>query len=460
MILVLGEGPPPPDARPAPSQGALRHTPFSTLRLWQGVRALAHAGLPLTVLAEGPGPQGGQALTLGGHPLTWVNQPLTGEAVRQHALALRPSAVISLGPFGPARAASTLPRPTPLWIDLPGDMMAEAQLRGDSHLPIYRSILMAALARGDHFSICSPPQANALMGQLGLMGRFTSQTRTGGFWDVIPPGVDPSWLLEPPAVEVPWPEGAPVIVHFGSLNTWSDVDGLAQCLRTALEERPSVHVLIAGGAVPGHAEAPERALRAALSDLIYEGPPLQETYLRYPRRVHWKGWVPEAELRGLLAHCDIGLSIDVESVEAHLGARSRLALGVATGLHWVASVNTWDSQMLAYTALLTQLPFGAEDEDISEVLLREIDKIPERRRAKENDAFGYANRERWLRDHRPEVLMEPLVAWAKAPKSTPPGVELPLVQALEEVRELRRTLDDIYSSATWRLLGRLHRRLL
>lgn len=434
-VLVLGEGPPPPEATPAPMADLLHETRFPTLRLWQGVRALVDAGLSVAVAAAGPeAPSPPRRITLAGAPVWWnslgpegLNAGVSPRLVRE----LDPVAVISLGPFGPARAAAFVPAGVPTWIDLPGDPMAEAQLRAaeEAEAPArYHGVLCGALARGDAFSVCSSPQRAALWGQLGLLGRLAPGDLETPPVRVVPPGIEPAWTVGGAAGPRP-----PIVALVGGINHWADVDGLVEALAEVLATRGDASVLILGGEVPGHASGPAERLRAGLQARGCAS------------RCRWEGWVEPGRLIELLDGCRVAVSLDRGTVEAALGARTRLGLGVARGLWWVVTPLSEDTREVCARGLALPVDAGA-GRGAAAAILRALEAAPPPVEA----------RTRWLEERHPSVIFAPVVAWAREPRLSPAAPSM----LLEETRARLRAEADlaaVHQSPTWRLLSPVHR---
>ncbi|MEM9556431.1 MAG: glycosyltransferase [Acidobacteriota bacterium] len=118
--------------------------------------------------------------------------------------AFDPVAVVGVAPV-PARLACRAAGDRPLWIDLFGDPMSEAQARAvalevDRDVySAYTVLLLELLERGDCFSAVSARQRHAVLGQLGLAGRLVRATADEELVHVIPCAA----VAEEPEAEVP-----------------------------------------------------------------------------------------------------------------------------------------------------------------------------------------------------------------------------------------------------------------
>ncbi|MCC5877038.1 MAG: hypothetical protein JJU11_12530 [Candidatus Sumerlaeia bacterium] len=171
--------------------------------------------------------------------------------------------VMGVGSLMPATAAARLAHhlDVPCWIDFFGDPIAElhaAQLRqGGTPDNAARDhiwkLMREALLAGDAFSTVSEPQRHALMGQLGLLGRF------GNNWTVckrlheIPCGVPDHWTTPGGLPDFPvilrdkgLNERTRYVFFGGSWNVWLDEKTMARALHTALSDDPELHFVCCG----------------------------------------------------------------------------------------------------------------------------------------------------------------------------------------------------------------------
>ncbi len=365
-----------------------------------------------------------------------------------------PDAVVAASSYQCTRAAAVLggldPQ-VPLWVDLPGDMMAEAQLRAAAaggpggerprdHVADYRSLLLPALRRGDRFSAVSARQRLCLLGQLGLAGRLGPHTLGEELVEVIPVSA------EAPAAgaEVKEPPGLPhdrfLVVSSGSFNTWMDVDTLFEGLSRAMSRDSRIHFAAAGGAVPGHCEAPlarfQQSVRAS----------------RLRHRFHLLGWLWPEQLRGLYARADLGINLDLSCYEAELGSRNRVLDWLRHGL---CCATTPCSEI---TAELTRDGHAlAVPPSDAEALSRLLCELSGSRRG-ELTSTAEAGRRHVLRRYDAERTTEPLRRWASAPRlAGDAGTrgELGESQAADleaEARRLRQQLDAVQGSRAYGVL--------
>jgi len=115
-----------------------------------------------------------------------------GDYARRTAEEFRPEAIVFA--HAPASYESCILEPeAPVWIDLCGHVMAEAQAkasvyRDNQYLDYFFDKIRGALLGGDRFSTVSDAQRFALVGELGLLGRLNWQTNHEELIHTIPCG--------------------------------------------------------------------------------------------------------------------------------------------------------------------------------------------------------------------------------------------------------------------------------
>ena len=182
-----------------------------------------------------------------------------------------PDAVVAASVHASADMARALAPRVPLWADVFGDPMAEAQAkaladRSDAALAMFWTTLAGVLARGDHFSAVSTAQGHALVGQLGLAGRLVGELAGRELVSVVPCAAEANGIDA-----VPWlrgrvvPDDAFVALFSGSFNTWCDVETMVLGLERAMDLEPALHFVATGGPVPGHHERGAETLAALIA---------------------------------------------------------------------------------------------------------------------------------------------------------------------------------------------------
>jgi glycosyltransferase involved in cell wall biosynthesis len=229
-------------------------------------------------------------------------------------------------------AAVPLVGSLPLWGDLYGSIMAEAQMKAqvygdDSYLAHFWALEQAAIERADRFSTVSERQQWSLIGELGMIGRLNQYTAGYDFALTIPiasestPFTSTHKVLRGSVV----PDDAFIIFYSGGYNTWTDVDTLFAALEQTLVQYPKVYFVSTGGKIEGH------------DDLTYAR--FQTMIRTSAHRDHYflQGWVPTEALPSYYLESDLAVNVDKRSYEAMLGSRTRVLDWLRAGLPCVLS---------------------------------------------------------------------------------------------------------------------------
>jgi glycosyltransferase involved in cell wall biosynthesis len=262
--------------------------------------------------------------------------------------------------------ASQLDNELPLWVDIFGDLMAEAQAKAVAHetdaaIGSFWGALVPALRRGDRFSSVSKAQADSLYGQLGMTGRLNGATAEEQLVHVIPCATavretpaKPAWSRSLTGLELP--ADAFVVLWSGSFNTWCDIGTTLDAMERTMDRCPNVHFVATGAGVPGHDE---------------------KTYARFDRRVrasrhrgryHLSGWVDESALAGIYASADIGLVIERDLLERRYGSENRVVEWLAHGLPCVTTAHSELGRDLASRGLAFAVP-SSDSRALSDTIL-------------------------------------------------------------------------------------------
>ncbi len=347
--------------------------------------------------------------------------------VRRICQQVKPDVVVLAGSYPALFVLRHLPSEVPVWVDLPGDLMAESQVRerteGQSYYARHHlRAALSALLRADKLSAVSKRQRHAMIGQLGLCGRLSGQTTGHEFVEVITVAF-PNVL---PVSPEPRSGDSVRVSLMGSFNHWTDVDLL---IGTMAKMRDEDVTWVLNGGVLGDFN------RVAYSRFLQrlEG-------LDLVRRIEPHGYVSFKDLPGVLATCHLGLNLDLQCYETELGSRNRILFGLAAGLPQISTVGAEIVDELAKRGVLQVINVR----DPSHVV-KAMDEVMARlegwRRviADERDDLAIA--------YDPFILGEPLTRWAATPTRAPdqPGTE--------RLSWLRRLLDLQESVNT--VVGRL-----
>lgn len=331
-ILVVGAGLPslvPADRHAGPG---LRSAHFAS-----ALAAAGHDVMLLAVLAEDEAvpslPDEGASTSPSGTDrgpdprLEFVRErDLVLPAVRARLARFAPDAVVGATAYASALAAR-LRLEVPLWADVFGDLMSEAQAKAARHasdwsLVHFWTLMRTVLERGDRFSAVSHAQSHALVGQLGLAGRLSSRTSGEELVSVVPCAAGlPATRSDRETARRAFgfaPDDFVLLVS-GGVNTWCDVETLCAGVAMAMREEPRLRLVVTGGAIPGHDEASHVELRRRLAALP-------------AARVLDLGWIDSRRLAGVYAAADLGLVVERPIYERRLGAENRVVEWLAHGL--------------------------------------------------------------------------------------------------------------------------------
>jgi hypothetical protein len=351
--------------------------------------------------------------------------------------AFDPKVVVAAGGYHAARVVSGLATDAARWIDLPGDLAAEGQLRatdggGDAVLADYLAVLDRALAAGDRFSVVGPSQRLALLGQLGARGRLTARTAACDPVTIVPVASDGPGAV--PAL----PEGGPLrVLSAGGYNTWLDTDTMFAGLEQAMARCDGLVFVSIGGPVfgghGGHRTFWERA-RAS----------------RFAARFEDRGRVTRAEAREVLCGSHVALSIARRSLETELGSRQRAVEAAAHGrVVVITGLGDLARSIDEANAGLTVPPGDAAG--LADALVR----LATDRRAVAS--LGRNARAWWERTATPQATTAPLVEWVARPSRWPAPATAAAAALDDRLLQLQSELDHIRRSRTFRALRLLDR---
>lgn len=409
-LLVLGWS-------PLPFESArMNYAPG--IRSWQLASALAADGHAVCLaLARIPGTEDAEAPEIeveehGGVLIAWLERERFENAGDLERLAddFRPEAVVAAA-IQPARRAVEIAGELPLWIDVFGDPMAEAQAKAvieteGHHLSPYLRLLATLLARGDAFSAVSERQRWALVGQLGLVGRLSRATAGAEMVHAMAVSCE-SWTAESPpsdtAVEGEEPPlidgwlpsaGDFVVLWSGGYNTWCDVETLFAALERALAARESLCFVSTGGVIEGHDESTyDLFLRKV------EGSAHRERY-------HLAGRLPTAAAAAWQRRADLAVVTERPLAERQLGSSGRVQRWLVEGVPLLCAELSELGELVARQGLGRTYGVGDGD-DLAQQILEAVDDPAEGRRRAEVGRV-------WAAEHLSTAsTTEPLRSWAK-----------------------------------------------
>lgn len=238
--------------------------------------------------------------------------------LEQISQSFQPDCVVGITTM-PASIAAELNLPLPLWADLYGSIMAEAQVKAqvyqsDTYLRHFLDLEYPVLARADVFSSVSDRQRYALIGELGLCGRLNLMTAGEELVYSIPAGGETAPYAHSRSVirGSLVSEADFVVLYSGGYNTWTDVDTLFSGVEQAMKANPRIHFVSTGGVIYGHDEE----TYPHFEQLIAQSP--------FRDRFHLCGWVDWKDVHNYYLESDVGILSDKVCYEALLGSRTRV----------------------------------------------------------------------------------------------------------------------------------------
>ncbi len=220
----------------------------------------------------------------------------------------------------------------PVWIDLCGHVMAEAQAKAavygdDSYLDYFFRKMLGSLFRGDVFSTVSDAQGWALIGELGMAGRLNSQTDGVRLVHTIPCGAEEDDYTHEKTVlrGIDVEEDDFVVLWSGGFNTWTDVNTMFEALSIAMDREPSIRFVATGGQIDGHDEI----TYPRFVDLINASP--------HRDRFILKGWIARDLVPNTYFEADVGINCEKDIYEVRMGSKHRILDWSRAGLPVVST---------------------------------------------------------------------------------------------------------------------------
>ncbi|MEW6239074.1 MAG: glycosyltransferase [Candidatus Omnitrophota bacterium] len=246
----------------------------------------------------------------------------------------------------PAARAAAVAGDMPLWADIHGYPMGEAQAKAfryneQGYIHHFWNIHREVLLRGDRFSVTSERQRMALIGELGTMGRLNGYTFGEPLVTQIPIGWDPEASFQ---YNHRKKEDEMIVFSCGGYNLWCDADTMFQGLEKAMERDKRIRFLSTGGAIDGHDEKTYPHFQHLVSQS------------RFRDRFDLRGWVSGEELNRCFNRAHLGFNVDFPCYETLIGARNRLTEFMARGVPILTTLGTEISQILFYKGMALSAP--------------------------------------------------------------------------------------------------------
>ncbi len=320
--------------------------------------------------------------------------------------SLKPDAIIGATIYG-SHAAVRAATSEPVWVDLFGHVMAEAQARAsvvdaNDCVPYFFKLEREVVCRGDVFSSVGRAQSFATIGELGAAGRLRKETLGYRFVATIPCAMDSDPL--PPRASVlrgkEVDEDAFVLLWSGGYNTWTDVGTLFAGIELAMAENPRIRFVSTGGAIDGHDETTYPRFLELIAGA------------KHPDRYVMKGWIDKEIALCHYFEADLGINIDRYMYEGLLGSKNRILDWMRAGLPALAGELSEISKLIGEEKLGFTFPLGRPDELAKTIL--NLAAHPEEVKQAGRLALGYGQTHLTFKK-----TTEPLRAWARAPSRSP-----------------------------------------
>lgn len=278
--------------------------------------------------------------------------------LREKILKHQPQAMIGACGY-PASRAVTVAGDLPVWADLHGYPLGEAQAKAyhyqeQGYLHHFWNMHREVLRRADRFSVTSERQRMALIGELGTMGRLNGLTFMEPLVTQIAIAWDPDTSYRSRSREK---NDRIHVFSSGGYNLWCDIDTLFHGLELAMQRDERVHFISTGGAIDGHDEKTYPRFQK-----LVEKSPLRD-------RFQLKGWVSREELYECQNQAHLGINVDLPCYESLIGARNRITEFMAKGIPILTTLASEISQILYYKNMALTVPMQNPQAIANEILL-------------------------------------------------------------------------------------------
>ncbi|MHB8895301.1 MAG: glycosyltransferase family 4 protein [Candidatus Geothermincolia bacterium] len=261
---------------------------------------------------------------------------------------LDPDCIIGATAY-PSYVGATYAAERPLWADIFGSYLAEAQAKAgvygdDSFIDHFLRVNNHILLMADRFSTVSRRQSYELVGQLGSTGRLNSKTLGYEFASSIPCGVVERDFGEPAYPGEGLGPDDFIVLWSGGFNTWTDVRTLFEGLELAMTGSPDIHFVSTGAEIEGHDDRTYADFKKMVGGSVHRG------------RYHLKGWVKRSEAMSYYGTASVGINIDASHYEVTFGSRNRILEWALGGLPAVSTDLCELTSELSSEGLLFTIP--------------------------------------------------------------------------------------------------------
>lgn len=251
----------------------------------------------------------------------------------------QPRAIVAIS-YEAAAAVCAIEHAIPLWADMPGWIMTEAQLKAatagsDAYVEHFAERERRVLERADVISVVSHNQRHATLGELAMLGRLSRRNIAHDLVRVLPSlALDWQAVLEETGEAssaeggTDLPPDAPVLLWSGTYNLWTDSGRIDRLVGDLMHALPSLHFVSTGGHIPHH------------NDELYHDFLARTAASGHAGRIHMLPWLPFNVALAWLKRASLGLCIDGVNLEVAYGSRTRVVEMLAQGLPVATTTGT------------------------------------------------------------------------------------------------------------------------
>ncbi|MBD3360641.1 glycosyltransferase [Candidatus Peregrinibacteria bacterium] len=338
-----------------------------------------------------------------------------------------PDAIIGVNTY-PSYIASQIKSRSPLWADLNGWVMAEAQAQAykidsNDYISHYYKMEKSILKRADKISAVSETQRFSVIGELAFCGRLNKESFGYKFVHHIPNGTQ--WFegennikdelkvgseTETNAREIlkKIPENAFVLLWLGGYNTWVDEYTLFKSVEDAVKECKNLYFVSTGGEIKGL----DNKTFTKFMNMIDKS--------KFKDRFIFLGWVDTEVIPYIYKRADCGLNVDRICTETLTGARNRINEMMKFGLPVITTLGSEISYEVPRIGAGIGIPSG-KHEKLSEAIVAIYKEWRGGRELASVEFKKYGeNGQKYIEEKcNYEYLMKPLMEWLENPRPAP-----------------------------------------
>lgn len=338
-----------------------------------------------------------------------------------------PEVIVAVNTY-PSYIACKLKSLAPLWADLNGWIMAEAQAQAykmgsNDYLEHYMEMESVILQRADKFSTVSEAQSLAVLGELAGTGRLNAESFGYEFCHAVRNGSEVSahvgTQISQESVPVRTleevdasaaenlfrdvPGNAFVLLWMGGYNTWVDEVTLFKGVEAAMRECEKLYFVSTGGEIEGLDNKTFASFR-----LLINGSPFRDRFI-------FLGWVETKLIPYIYKRANAGINIDRMCAETMTGARNRINEMMAFGLPVITTLGS----EISYEVVRAGAGIGVKSGRYDELAAAIKTMYSAWRSGASSMTYGEAGK-KYIQDFcNYEKTLEPLLRWLENPRPAP-----------------------------------------